>query len=349
MSDPYNHPYVPPQNFTYLPYPQMGMEPYRQQNQEKKRKLRSTASGLGWMLMLSVALATAVPSLANGFLRMVGYQWQGEAQFNGHTAVLYYLVNGVSYILSFALPPLLYLAVKRLPLQNVLLFEKTRFSTALACAFLGMGVCMLANFPANWMAEFLDWAGFSGSLPDSPLTNEPSIQVLFFISLAVIPPLVEELIFRGVILHSLRRFGDGFAIVGSAFLFGMLHGNLIQLPFAFLCGLVLAFAVVKTGNLWVSIAIHSLNNGLSAAITLLQWYQGDALANLVYVIAFASWILLGVISVGFLALRRKNFFRLNRPDGALTGGQKFASLVLNPGTLVLLGYCVLSCILMLYI
>lgn len=129
----------------------------------------------------------------------------------------------------------------------------------------------------------------------------------------------------------------------------MLHGNLIQLPFAFLCGLVLAFAVVKTGNLWVSIAIHSLNNGLSAAITLLQWYQGDALANLVYVIAFASWILLGVISVGFLALRRKNFFRLNRPDGALTGGQKFASLVLNPGTIVLLGYCVLSCILMLYI
>ena len=126
---------------------------------------------------------------------MVGYRWQGELQFGGYTSLLYYLVNGVTYILAFALPPLLYLAIKRQPLQRVLLFEKTPFSTALACVFLGMGVCMLANFPANWMADFLEWAGYSGTLPDSPLTGEPSIQALYFISLAVIPPLVEELVF----------------------------------------------------------------------------------------------------------------------------------------------------------
>lgn len=350
MSNPYTpYPDTSQQPPPYLPYPQAGMDPYDGQKREEKRNLRKIASGLGWMLLLVVLLMVALPSGENLFLRLVGYRWQGEAEFSGYTPLLYYLVNGVTYILSFALPPLLYLMARRQPLQQVLLFEKTRFSTALACVFLGMGVCMLANYPANWMAEFLEWAGYSGTLPDSPLTGEPSIQILYFISLAVIPPVVEELVFRGAILHGLRRFGDGFAIVGSAFLFGMFHGNLIQLPFAFLCGLVLAFVVVKTGNLWISIAIHFLNNGLSAAITLVQWYQGETLANVVYVIAFACWVLLGIAAVVFLAVRRKSFFRLNRPGVRISGGQKFLQLVVNPGVLILLGYCVLSCILMLFI
>ena len=314
------------------------MDPFYEQRREEKHMLRKTASGLSWMLLLVVLLMAVLPSVENGFLRMVGYRWQGELQFGGYTSLLYYLVNGVTYILAFALPPLLYLAIKRQPLQRVLLFEKTPFSTALACVFLGMGVCMLANFPANWMADFLEWAGYSGTLPDSPLTGEPSIQALYFISLAVIPPLVEELVFRGAVLHGLRRFGDGRSLC---------EGD--EGTSATTCGLALAFVVVKTGNLWVSIAIHFLNNGLSAAITLLQWYQGDLLANTVYLIAFAAWILLGIGSVVFLAVRRKGFFRLSRTACALTVGQKFLHMIVNPGGLVLFGYCALSCVLMMYL
>ena len=345
----YDHPYVPQQNPMYTPYPQVGMDPFYEQRREEKHRLGKTASGLSWMLLLVVLLMAALPSVETSFLRMIGYRWQGELQFSGYTPLLYYLVNGVTYLLAFALPPLLYMAVKRLPLQQVLPFQKTRFSTALACVFLGMGVCMLANFPANWMMDFLEWAGYNGTVPDSPLTGEPSIQALYVISLAVIPALVEELVFRGAVLHGLRRFGDGFAIVGSGFLFGMFHGNLVQLPFAFFCGLALAFVVVKTGNLWVSVAIHFLNNGLSAAITLLQWYQGDVLANAVYLIAFSAWVLLGIASVVFLALRRKGFFHLHKPNSLLTAGQKFIKLIVNPGGLVLFGYCVLSCVMMMYL
>ena len=291
----------------------------------------------------------AVTAAESGFLHLVGYRFDGAFEFSGYTPVLYYLVNGVTYILSFALPPLAYFLIRKQPLQEALPFQKTKCSTAVACVCMGMGVCMLANYPANWAADFLDWAGFSSDLPDSPLTGEPSIQILYVISLAVLPPLVEELVFRGAVLHGLRRFGDGFAIFGSAFLFGIFHGNFIQMPFAFLCGLALAFVVVKTGNLWIPIVIHCLNNGLSAAITILQWHMGDDLANAVYLLAFSAWVLLGIAAVVFLALRRKRFFCLERPACALTAGQKFFKLVANPGGLVLLGYCVLSCFMMLYL
>ena len=125
----------------YTPYPQVGMDPFYEQRREEKHRLGKTASGLSWMLLLVVLLMAALPSVETSFLRMIGYRWQGELQFSGYTPLLYYLVNGVTYLLAFALPPLLYMAVKRLPLQQVLPFQKTRFSTALACVFLGMGVC----------------------------------------------------------------------------------------------------------------------------------------------------------------------------------------------------------------
>ena len=45
--------------------------------------------------------------------------------------------------------------------------------------------------------------------------------VLYFILLAVLPPIFEEIAFRGILMQSLRRFGDGFALLVSALLFGL--------------------------------------------------------------------------------------------------------------------------------
>ena len=64
--------------------------------------------------------------------------------------------------------------------------------------------------------------------------------MLTFIAIAVVPPLVEEFACRGLILGSLQKFGNGFAIVCSAILFGLMHGNFRQIPFAFLIGIGLA-------------------------------------------------------------------------------------------------------------
>ncbi len=55
------------------------------------------------MLLLVVLLMAVLPSVENGFLRMVGYRWQGELQFGGYTSLLYYLVNGVTYIFGVCL------------------------------------------------------------------------------------------------------------------------------------------------------------------------------------------------------------------------------------------------------
>lgn len=74
--------------------------------------------------------------------------------------------------------------------------------------------------------------------------------VSMFLYASFLAPISEELIFRGFVLRSLRPYGKRFAILGSAFLFGLFHGNLLQTPYAFLVGLVLADLLSRlTANL----------------------------------------------------------------------------------------------------
>jgi membrane protease YdiL (CAAX protease family) len=95
---------------------------------------------------------------------------------------------------------------------------------------------------------------------------ESLIETLFtplgVIYVVLIGPIFEELIFRGAIMGSLRKYGDNFAILFSSLLFGFYHAVVLQIPFAFVMGLVLGYAATRW-SLRTSIALHIISNGLS--------------------------------------------------------------------------------------
>lgn len=80
-----------------------------------------------------------------------------------------------------------------------------------------------------------------------------------FLYAAILAPIGEELLFRGYVLRSLRPFGKRFAILGSALLFGLFHGNLLQAPYAMLIGLVLGWLTVEYSVGW-AVLLHLTNN-----------------------------------------------------------------------------------------
>lgn len=80
-----------------------------------------------------------------------------------------------------------------------------------------------------------------------------------FLYASILAPIAEELLFRGYILRSLRPYGKRFAILGSAVLFGLFHGNLLQTPYALLVGLVLGYVAVEYSVVWAA-ALHLFNN-----------------------------------------------------------------------------------------
>lgn len=84
--------------------------------------------------------------------------------------------------------------------------------------------------------------------------------VLLVTVLAILPAILEELVFRGVILSSFEPCGTGPAIIGSALLFAFAHMSLEKLPIYFFAGVVLALAVYASRSLFSAILIHALYN-----------------------------------------------------------------------------------------
>lgn len=88
----------------------------------------------------------------------------------------------------------------------------------------------------------------------------------------VVAPIVEEVFFRGAVLHALRRrWRVAAAVAASSVVFGATHFQPLQLPALALAGAVFAVAVVRTGRLGAAIAVHAGFNATTfVTLALLQ-------------------------------------------------------------------------------
>ncbi len=316
---------------------------------EERRQLRRTANGVCWAALIGIFLMSwLLPGISLFFLKSMGYPIKSTADgFIGLPPVVYYLVSCADYLVGLAAPALIYFAATRTPLSRGLPFHKTKtWETLLFVAF-GCMVCLLANFPANAVSQIQKFFGFSGEMPTSPLTNDPQVLFLYFINVVLIPPLVEEMMFRGVILQSLRRWGDGLAVVFSAMLFGFYHGNFIQMVFAFLCGLALGYVAVRTNSLLPSILIHMVNNGLSVLYEMATRFYGKNASLWLNGAVSMLILVLGVVAVIILAVKH---LLVSGPEKktALSFSSRFGAALGSFGGIVFILYAVVSSIYRLY-
>lgn len=86
---------------------------------------------------------------------------------------------------------------------------------------------------------------------------------LFFVTVVVIGPIMEELVFRGAILGYLISHSSKLpALLFSSFLFGLIHFSLDQIVWGSIAGIFLGYAYLKSQNIIVPIFFHMLNNGI---------------------------------------------------------------------------------------
>ena len=77
----------------------------------------------------------------------------------------------------------------------------------------------------------------------------------------IISPIAEEIVFRGLVYNRLyRQFGITMAILGSAILFGVYHGNLVQALYGFILGIIMAILYERYGSFVVPVLLHSAAN-----------------------------------------------------------------------------------------
>lgn len=101
------------------------------------------------------------------------------------------------------------------------------------------------------------------------------------VTVVVMAPLFEEVIFRGVLLESTRaRYGVVAAWLLSSAIFGIVHVHPTVVVNAFVMGLVLAFIYLRTDSLWSAIILHAVNNGI-AYLALIAGHGNSMLIDMV--------------------------------------------------------------------
>ncbi len=180
-----------------------------------------------------------------------------------------------------------------------------------------------------------------------------ALRLLFVV---IIGPVIEEIIFRRQLIDRLRPYGEKLAVITSAIVFGLFHGNLQQFFYATALGLVFGYVYLKTNRLRYSIGLHMLVN-LNGSIISVEFMKAalqgaeDSLESmaqgaegaltpgmigfLVYIVLFYVIILLGLI----LLLYRAPYISYNQAELELPKGKGLKTAFGNAGMLLLVLVC----------
>jgi hypothetical protein len=109
------------------------------------------------------------------------------------------------------------------------------------------------NYPVNNIIDYL--------LNKATELNNPFNRLYYVLGGIIIAPILEEIIYRGIILKGLlTRFSSKNAIILSALIFGLVHGKPQQMWQAFFIGLFFGFIYYKTKNIGTTILLHAFAN-----------------------------------------------------------------------------------------
>lgn len=150
-----------------------------------------------------------------------------------------------------------------------------------------IGMMLLVNYGISVIGYLFSKMGLPDTSKDYSFTWNSWYNVFTFLSVAIVAPIFEELIFRGMIYNQMAKYNKMFAIVMTSALFGLLHLNLSQSIPAFFISLVLCYMYEKTQSLSVTILGHAANNFL---VSLVGYFNG-------FIIIVVLLILYGIYSV----------------------------------------------------
>ena len=175
------------------------------------------------------------------------------------------LSNVCQYLLAF---PIFLLMTKGIKRSSAVKERKMRFSHLLLVVVIAESFMLSGALISNAFASSLEklFGNVGDNALDSIVGETPIL--LLFLTVCVIAPIVEELMFRKVFIDRLSAMGDGVAIFFSALAFGFFHGNIYQILYATAIGFVLGYVYTRTRKIQYTIIIHGVLNFLGSMLPL---------------------------------------------------------------------------------
>ena len=208
-------------------------------------------------------------------------------------------------------------------------FEKPRSSLTFLLAIpFGLMLCFAGDYISSLIASLFESIGITlTSVPDYEVPTSGKDLFLYAFATIVPPAVIEEFTMRGVAMQPLRKYGDKFAIIMTALVFGLMHRNAVQGIFAFIAGLIFGYLTVSTTSVWPAVIIHALNNSFAVLVNVMMQTDEDA-ANKIYALVISVILVSGVFSaIMFYVIGKRK--RLTNPAPWLSLKEKSSAFFFN--------------------
>lgn len=191
---------------------------------------------------------------------------------------------------------------------------------------------------------------------------------LTFVVMVIAAPIMEEYIFRKLLIDRAAKYGEVLAIVLSGAMFGLFHGNLNQFMFTFVMGCFYGFIYTRTRNVIHTILLHMLNNFMSSMLSILVLEKSGMLEivnvatqeeivqfvmeNLSGAALYCGYVLcllvIAFAGIIFLILKRKKFY-VNHTEEELPKGKRFITVTFNVGMLLFIVFHIVQIVRQLFL
>lgn len=245
--------------------------------------------------------------------------------------ILYYTLAPLLSVIAIIISVIFYLRVKKENSLRIIGINKFKPIYLLPSITIFVGMMLGVGSINGLIANLIDKIGGVVYKANIPLTNVGQF-ILFTICYALLPAIFEEVFFRGVMLHGLKKVKKVYAVLITALCFALYHGSLTQLVYQFIYGVALAFLTLKAKSIIPSIIVHFLNN----FIILLIEFLGVQI-NLLNPILITIGLLLLIFGLSFL-------FVYDKGDNEQTETESVKNFFL-PFGVVVISVCLIICIL----
>ena len=218
--------------------------------------------------------------------------------------------------------------------------EKTDKQFIVFGVFAVFGASWIGSFCVQLLEKIFSMTGHE--LSDHALTMHQGQLlplVMISISCVITGPILEEILFRGIILKNMKKYGKMSAVFISAICFTIFHFNFLQIVTPFLIGILLGILTIETDSIKPAVIAHILNN---AAVFLPDIWLESTMATYHNVAAILniSTIIIGMIgAVFFIYKLRKRICIIGKNEVMETGvsvKSKIFYVLKNPVMIVLI-------------
>lgn len=194
---------------------------------------------------------------------------------------------------------------------------QTRHITITVWAFLFM---TSGSIVLSFIMYYFFPDAFVASAMAGGLRTAETSRLYLLITFALLPALLEEFIFRGILSAEYSSYGASVAVIMSSLCFGLLHFSFVRLPIYFFIGIILSLTAGATRSLMPSILIHAANNAFVLFFeTYLYRIAGKHSGGLI-LLAFLIGVSTLVFAILFFSRAEKLYYGygvMNRPSPLL--------------------------------